>query len=255
MNDALIGHTGFVGSNILRGGSFAGLYNSKNIEDIAGRKFDCVICAGVSATKWLANKNPEQDWADIQRLLACLEKIEAARFVLISTVDVYQAPNGQRESDVPADDHPEAYGRHRRAIERFVEQRFPRHHIVRLPGLFGPGLKKNAIYDMMHDNNVGLINPASRYQWYPVARLTADLAKIRAHDLRLINIAPEPFATQEIAERFFPNAILAPPNARAPTYDMQTEHAELLGGHGFHHFDKATILREIEAYIAASAGS
>ncbi len=253
MNDALIGHTGFVGSNILRGGDFAGLYNSKNIEDIAGRSYDCVICSGVSATKWMANKDPEQDWTDIQRLLRCLEQVEARSFVLISTVDVYQAPNGQRENDVPAEGHPEAYGRHRRAIERFVERRFARHHIVRLPGLFGPGLKKNAIYDMIHGNRVEMINPASRYQWYPVARLADDLATIRAHDLRVINIAPEPVATAEIAARFFPHAKLGAATADAPFYDMQTEHAALLGGRDGHHFDKAATMQALGVYISAAS--
>ena len=33
---ALIGHTGFVGSNLARQGAFDALYNSSNIESIAG---------------------------------------------------------------------------------------------------------------------------------------------------------------------------------------------------------------------------
>ena len=251
MNDALIGHTGFVGSNLRAHGSYSGFYNSKNIGDIAGREYDCVVCSGVSAVKWMANKNPEQDSADIKILLDCLDQVRAERFVLISTVDVYQSPNGQTERDIPPDDHPEAYGRHRRAVERFVEARFPRHHIIRLPGLFGPGLKKNAIYDMMHGNRVEMINPGGRFQWYAVARLAADLASMRAQDLRLLNIAPEPLATHEIAERFFPEAKLAAPTPNAPFYDIQTEHAALLGGTGGHHFDKATVLVELGRYIAS----
>ena len=212
-NEALIGHTGFVGSNILAGGRYAGLYNSRNIGEIAGRHYDCVVCSGISAVKWMANKEPEQDWADIKRLLDCLEQVRADRFVLISTVDVYPSPNGQAESDIPPNDHPEAYGRHRRAVERFVEARFPVHHIVRLPGLFGPRLKKNVIFDMMHDNRVEMINPGGRFQWYPVARIAADIATIRARDLRLVNIAPEPVTTAEIAARFFPAAELAAAHA------------------------------------------
>ena len=99
MNDALIGHTGFVGSNLRAHGSYSGFYNSKNIGDIAGREYDCVVCSGVSAVKWMANKNPEQDSADIKILLDCLDQVRAERFVLISTVDVYQSPNGQTERD------------------------------------------------------------------------------------------------------------------------------------------------------------
>ena len=252
MADALIGHTGFVGSNLLRHGDFAGLYNSRNIEAIAGRSFDRVVCCGVSATKWMANKNPEQDWKDIERLLGCLAQVEAGRFVLISTIDVYQSPAGVTERDIPADDHPEAYGRHRRAIERFVEARFAPHHVVRLPGLFGPGLKKNAIYDMMHANRVELIDPAARFQWYPVARLAQDLAAIEASDLPVINIASEPMPTGAIATRFFPQAVLAPPGAMPPAYDMRTDHAALLGGRGDYHLDRATVMQALDDYLAAA---
>ena len=44
MKAALIGHTGFVGGNLLREYPFAGRYHSANIETIAGRAFrpDCL---------------------------------------------------------------------------------------------------------------------------------------------------------------------------------------------------------------------
>ena len=87
--DALIGHTGFVGGTLDRAGwPFAARYNSRNIESMRGESFKTVICAGVSAVKWKANREPEADWARIERLINVLETIEVERFVLISTVDV-----------------------------------------------------------------------------------------------------------------------------------------------------------------------
>ena len=250
MSSALIGHTGFVGMNILAGAKFDALYNSSNIEAIVGREFNCVVCCGVSAAKWTANKYPEQDLAAINRLLACLGRVRAARFVLISTIDVYPNSNGKSERDVPDDHHPEAYGRHRRAVERFVEQNFANHLIVRLPALFGPGLKKNAIYDLLHGNMVERVNPAGQFQWYPVSRLPGDLALIQTAGVRLINVACEPIVMREIFAAFFPKVQMPAEEGPAASYDMHTEIPKLLGGHGDYHFHKPMIMVELRDYIS-----
>jgi hypothetical protein len=47
--DALIGHSGFVGTNLHRQRPFDYLYNSKNIGDICGRSFELIVCAGIPA--------------------------------------------------------------------------------------------------------------------------------------------------------------------------------------------------------------
>ena len=47
--DALIGHTGFVGSNLTNKHTFPALFNSTNIEEMRGGTFDSVVCAGVQA--------------------------------------------------------------------------------------------------------------------------------------------------------------------------------------------------------------
>ena len=70
MADALIGYTGFVGSNLLRQRAFDATYNSKNIGDIAGREFELLVCAGAPAAKWLANSKPDEDAANLDRLQA-----------------------------------------------------------------------------------------------------------------------------------------------------------------------------------------
>lgn len=43
MKTALVGYTGFVGSNIYAAGSFDGAYNSKNIEEAYGTNPDLLI--------------------------------------------------------------------------------------------------------------------------------------------------------------------------------------------------------------------
>lgn len=249
---ALIGHTGFVGSTLARAGAaYEGLYNSRNIGEIAGKSFGTVVCAGVSAVKWLANKEPEADWASIERLMRPLESVRCERFVLISTVDVYPSPLGVTEEDAPPDEG-QPYGLHRRRLERWVAERFPVHHIVRLPALFGDGLKKNAIFDLLSGNMTDKINPEGVFQWYPVARLAEDLARVVASGLPLLNVAVGPLRMGDIAERLFPGVALGAPAHPAPRYDMRTRHAALLGGRGAYHLSAEESLDAIGRYVAAA---
>ncbi len=223
--DGLIGHTGFVGSNLDRGHSFDARFNSRDIDEIRGRRFDLLVCAGVSATKWLANREPAADRAAIDRLTSALETVEAPRFVLISTVDVYPEPLGVDEhSPIAAGGAP--YGVHRFGVEQFVRERFASALIVRLPGLFGPGLKKNVLFDLMHDNQVDRIDPDARFQFFDVRDTWRVVRTGWDHDLSLINAATEPIETGEIARRCFGITLPPRPGPHAH-YDVHTRHAGL----------------------------
>jgi nucleoside-diphosphate-sugar epimerase len=174
MASALIGHTGFVGGNLARRRRFDECYNSTNIERIAGRAFDLVVCAGAPAEKWKANRDPEADRRVLDRLWTALKGASAAKVVLISTVDVYARPVGVDEDDDVEAGRATPYGRHRHELERRVADHFDA-LVVRLPGLFGEGLKKNVIYDFLHDNNLDQIDRRAAYQFYPLSRLWDDV--------------------------------------------------------------------------------
>lgn len=147
---ALVGHTGFVGSNIAACHGFDGLYNSQNIKKAYGTCPDLLIYAGVPAAKFLADKDPDGDMAVCQNAFENIKKIAPKKLVLISTVDIYQNPNGADEN-TPADaQNPSAYGRNRAALEKLVRAEYNDALIIRLPALFGTGLKKNFIYDFLH---------------------------------------------------------------------------------------------------------
>src|SRR5438045_4212543 len=110
---ALIGHTGFVGSNLASQFSFDDYFRSTNVAEMAGRDYGLVVCAGIQAKKWWANQNPEADWFGIQTLLNVLSTVSARRFVLISTVDVYPQRSGVDEESLINPDNNHAYGKHR----------------------------------------------------------------------------------------------------------------------------------------------
>jgi len=248
---ALIGHTGFVGGNLARQHRFDQLFNSGNFREMAGRHFDLLVCAGLSAAKWVANRDPDADWARIAVLTDVLDTVTAKRVVLISTVDVYPHPAGVDEA-APIDDAAcHAYGRHRLRFERAMTDRFDDVMIVRLPALFGPGLKKNVLFDLLHDNCLDTINPASRFQWYDLGHLWRDIERCWMGGIRLVNLVNEPIPTADILDHFFAGVRVGA-GAPAASYDVRSRHSQALGGSNGYLFDRAAVLAEIGAFVAAA---
>ncbi len=250
MSSCLIGHTGFVGGNLARQRAFDRRYRSSDIGAIAGSHHDLVVCAGISAVKWKANQDPAADAAAIEPLRRALESVTADRFVLISTVDVYPEVTGVHEGvDCHRPNH--AYGSNRLAFEDFVRERFHRHHVLRLPGLYGPGLKKNVLYDLLHDHRCAHIDGGARFQWYDVGDLWADVQRVIAADLPLVNLVPEPVATDAIVAGLFDDRTLGPRSATPWAYDVRTQHAAAFGGAGGWIADADAVVAGIRRWVRA----
>lgn len=247
MRNGLIGGSGFIGGHLLRGGGYAASFHSRDIADIDGQHFDRLVCAGAPGVKYLANRDPDADWASIQKLWTHLARARAARVVLISTVDVYPQPAGVDEADAPGA-HSQAYGRHRRWLEEAVAGHFPHSVIVRLPGMFGPGLRKNAVFDLLHRHEVEKLPGRAALQWYPLERLAGDLETIEAAGIGLINIAPPPMAMAELAARLAPEVVLG--EREGVVYDIGTRHAALLGGAGRYHLSLDEVRARLDRFAA-----
>lgn len=245
----LIGHTGFVGANLAAQAPFDLTFNSANFRDMTGRHFGHVTCAGVQAVKWWANQNPEEDRARIAALEAVLSTVTADAFTLISTVDVYPDPRGVDEGDVPpAEGAP--YGRHRREFELFVAARFAGATIVRLPGLFGRGLKKNLVFDVLAGKDLSGFDARSTFQFYHLDRLAKDIAVARAAGLGTINLAVEPVSVATVVEAMTGRAWTHRTERPPVAYDMRTRHADLWGRTGPYVEGADETLSRIAAFAA-----
>ena len=248
MTTALIGHTGFVGGNLKRQTTFDELFHSKNIGSIEGRAYQLVVCAGAPAVKWKANKEPEADWANLQVLIQAIEKVKAEHFVLISTVDVYPQPVDVDESTPIDRDALTPYGKHRLMLEDVVRDRFD-HTVLRLPGLFGPGIKKNIIYDFLNNNAVDMIAPSSVFQFYNLDHLWADIERIRRADISVINMATEPTSVASIAREAFGFEFANSHDPKAARYDFRTRFDQRLGGHDGYLYDQLQVLAEMRSFV------
>lgn len=259
MKSALIGFSGFVGSTLLRQTTFTSLYRSTNIGDIENKDFDIVVCAGASAQKWLANKEPEADLEKIKGLIEHLKQVRCKKFILISTVDVFSQADGVDEETVVGFDGLHAYGRHRRLLEMFVEETFSSFLIVRLPGLVGPGLRKNVIFDFLNNNNLDEIDHRGVFQFYPMVNLWGDIQIALSAGLKLVHLTAQPLTVQKVSREGFGVEFANELSRPVATYDMQTKHASLFGGVGRYQYSARETIQAVRSYsqselVLAKAG-
>ena len=248
MADVLIGHSGFVGGTLLRQRAFDELYRSTNIARIRRRSFDTVVCAGAPAQKWLANSEPEADLARIENLIDHLGTIRCNRLILISTVDVFANPRGVDEQTPIDESALSPYGLHRRRLELFVESSFPTHLIIRLPGLVGPGLRKNVIFDLLN-GNLDAVESRAVFQFYPTVNLWHDMSAALDADLRLVHLTAAPVSVSDVSReglgREFDQTLPGDPVA----YDMRSLYVETFGAIGRYQYTSRETFQAIRSYM------
>jgi len=250
-NEALVGHSGFVGSNLKRQHPFEFLYNSKNIAEIKGRSFSRLVLSAAQAKKWWANLHPEEDWELIEKLLDPLSSVRAEQVVLISTIDVLPDQPGIDEDLDPHEFANHPYGTHRLRLEDEILRLFDSVLVVRLPGLFGPGLQKNVIYDLLHKNQLEKINPENSFQYYDLDALWPDMERVMTAGIDLVHLFTEPVRTAEIIQRFFPGTEVGADAGPPVEYAYRTKHAELFGGRDGYIWSKDEVLDRLGLYIDA----
>jgi sugar phosphate isomerase/epimerase len=250
MSRAIVGYTGFVGSNLLQFYKFDNFYNSKNFHEAKNKEFDELYFCGVPAVKWYANKFPEEDILIINNLISILKTIKVKKIVLISTIDVYEKPNSQETEDYNCDflnNH--AYGANRYVFENFIKTNFIDYHIIRLPALFGKGLKKNIIYDLLNNNQIENISKDTFFQWYDLNWLKNDIDIIIKNNIQLCNLFPEPFSTLEIIKLFDYNFDDFK-NKSNLVYDIKTKYSDLFNSscNGYIR-DKHLVLQNLRSFL------
>ncbi len=249
MKTALIGYTGFVGSNLLKHSSFTDLYNSKNIAVIKKKKYDLIVSVGNSSFMWKANLEPEVDLKSIQTYMDIMQTVKAKHFVLFSTIEVYDNLH-QVNEDSPIDQSKlKPYGKHRYMLEEFIKKHFEKYTIIRLTNLFGPNLKKNFVYDLIYNNRLDLTHKDSMQQWYNLKNIWKDLNIAVEHDIQLINFAVEPVSCRELAHYTlgidFTNVTKAPPRK----YDIRSKYANLFHSRTPYLYQKKDTLVQLKDFI------
>ena len=202
---ALIGFSGFVGSNILKHLPInsTSCYNSKNIHEISNKVFKTVYCAGLYAEKWKINLDSNSDMESIINLQKYISTVKCEQFILLSTVDVLDTNVLQNEDGCIYSTH--SYGKNRLIMENWCMNNFENCHIVRLPALYGFGLKKNALYDLLNNNNIEKIRSHWIFQWYNLEWLYNDIQNMLKKNIKLLHFVSVSISIETISSLFFPN--------------------------------------------------
>lgn len=154
----LVGSTGFVGGNLLAAHPFDAAYHSTDVQNGFGRDNGLVVYAGVPAAMYLANADPAADLAVMAAARENLRRLAPKKVVLISSICVFADSRGKTEADEPTPEGLAPYGANRLQLERWGREDWPDALIVRLPALYGKGLKKNFLYDL-HTITPALLRP------------------------------------------------------------------------------------------------
>jgi hypothetical protein len=198
--NGLIGYNGFVGANILKNFNIQKKFNRKNIIKIHKYNFNNLFCAAPSSLKFYANKYPKGDRNNILKLINFLKQVKCKKFILISTIDVYNNKTNSNEDTQIIEKKNCCYGQNRRKLEKFIINKFEDYHILRLPNLIGDNLKKNIVYDIINNKNI-FSNTDNIQQWYNLKNLKKDLKIILDNKIKCINLVSEPFPIKMILKK------------------------------------------------------
>ncbi|WP_202710552.1 NAD(P)-dependent oxidoreductase [Sporosalibacterium faouarense] len=247
--NGLIGYTGFVGGNLDKQFRFDIRYNSSNIDEIQGEDFNILVCAGVSGIKWIANKYPNEDLQKINNLLNNLSKVSCKKMILISTVDVYVEPNNADENTNIRIDGLHPYGKNRVKVERFIQNSFENVSIIRLPAIYGEGLKKNFVFDLLNNHCLEWTHRDSVFQYYHLKNLWKDIRVVIEKNIPIINFNSEPVSAKELAKECF-EVDFENVTERLPlNYDIRSIHSNLFNEGSNYMYSKNQVFEEMRKFI------
>ena len=299
----IVGYSGFVGSNLSLSYNFDHSYNSKNVESGYGSSPDILVYAGVTGTKYIANKFPEQDQLIIDNAIKNIINFAPKKLVLISTIDVFVKPDQLNEDDEPTSTPDFTYGYHRKKLEEWVQSNIEDYLIVRLPGIYGRNIRKNFIYDIINPipqalteslyrelsgkepligayytcGNDGFYHPVSLddikrtellnafnklnfsalnftdsrglFQYYNLKYLWNHIDIALKNDIKILNVATEPFITSELYEHLFHKKFENELPYTIPFYNFKTKYSSLFGRKDGYLYSKEEVIKDIDQFI------
>ena len=245
---SIVGSSGFVGTTLATQTIFDGAFARANASDLEHAHSELLVCAAAPAQKWIANRDPETDLKNIEELASNLKKTSANKAVLISTVDVFGDPVAVDEESIPDPGQASHYGRNRLWLEEFFSSTFPSSCIIRLPALVGPGLRKNAIFDLKHGNQVNALNPASKFQFYPTRHLWRDIQVAIGNSISVLHLTAEPLSLRRVSDHLGIGG-LSPNEIDAVNYDLRSRFSSTWGSRNHYQYSAEASLDAILDYV------
>jgi len=230
----ILGGNGFVGSAFSRLFGRLGLKHQvitlENYQTFVGSSCEVFVNANGNSSKILASREPLTDFeANVRSTRASLEDFKAGFYIHLSSCDVYpdcSNPSTTREEAPIAFEHQSPYGFHKLLAEQCIQHACKNWLIVRQGGFVGPGLKKNAIFDMLSGGPLWL-NPESELQFLHTddsARLIWSLYEKGVTNTTL-NVCGQGLVKLREAMEVLGRECKVQPDSRLVRYEVSTEKA------------------------------
>lgn len=261
---ALVGYTGFVGSNIYvrARNRIEGVYDIHNVEKAHGLEPDVLVFAALKSDRRLAERAPYEDYERVLEAQRNIRKINPAKLVIISTTDVYRNPVGVDEensifalgSDRAEKEGINPYNLNRYYFEEWAKKTYPELIIMRLARPYGLNAKDSSIRDFADGNIMKHVDSESKYQFYPLGRIWEDIQTAIAENIRIVNLTSEPITAGEIYNCLTGKSLdELSDNAEERTLvtqDVMTIHAKKFGSNGNYICTKGEILAGLKQNAA-----
>jgi len=235
----VLGGRGFVGSAIVRHLQSAGIehraISRDNFEAFRGTSCDVLINANGNSKKFLSDREPLTDFdLSVRSVADSLQAFRFGRYVLLSTGDVYprqDLPAGTLEDSNIDPAAQSRYGLHKLLAELQVRNVARQWLIFRMGGFVGPGLKKNAVYDMLTDAPVWL-SPMSELQFISTDAAARLMWKIveRGVSGEIINLGAQGVVNLGALHEAIGSRSSFNDGARFVRYELSLQKLELLAG-------------------------
>ncbi len=168
----LLGGNGFVGSGFARELERSGvpfeIITRQNYDQLVGRSCDVFINANGNSSKLLGRSDPKADFrASVVSVRDSLVDFTFGTYLFLSTSDVYpdaSSPATTQEGAVIDIAAQNPYGFHKYLAEQCVRNAAQRWMVIRQGGFVGPGMRKNAVFDILHGEK-GWVHPDTRFQY------------------------------------------------------------------------------------------
>ena len=168
----LLGGTGFVGSGfareLARTDTPFEVITRQNYDQFVGRSCDLLINANGNSSKLLGKADPKTEFrASVLSVRDSLVDFKFDTYLFLSSSDVYADASSaaltdeRSKVDVAAQS---PYGFHKYLAEQCVQHAAPRWLVIRQGGFVGPGIKKNAVFDVLHGEKAW-VHPDTRFQY------------------------------------------------------------------------------------------
>lgn len=119
---------------------------------------------------------------------------------------------------------------------------------MRLPGLVGPGLRKNVIFDFLNDNNLHAIDSRGVFQFYPMVNLWYDIQIALAADLKMVHLTAEPISVADVSAQGFGKPFEQAQANSPAVYDLRTRYAPIFGTTGHYQYSRRETIQAVRTY-------